>query len=79
MQNPRIKAFANPFQPKRTSRISSNEGDHATESSSLPLEGTGESLVQRATTSRNIKSERFQRSGRSNSAPDSYDWQVNNR
>ncbi|XP_043495996.1 serine/threonine-protein kinase STE20 [Polistes fuscatus] len=71
-------SFQNPFLPKRTSgRISGN--DHATEESSLPLEGTAESLVQRATTSRNIKSERFQRSGRSNSAPDSYDWQANNR
>ncbi|XP_014616564.1 PREDICTED: probable serine/threonine-protein kinase DDB_G0278845 isoform X2 [Polistes canadensis] len=75
-------SFQNPFLPKRTSgRISGgNEGgDHATEESSLPLEGTAESLIQRATTSRNIKSERFQRSGRSNSAPDSYDWQANNR
>ncbi|XP_015185444.1 PREDICTED: serine/threonine-protein kinase pakA isoform X2 [Polistes dominula] len=74
-------SFQNPFLPKKTpGKISNNEGgEHATEESSLPLEGTAESLVQRATTSRNIKSERFQRSGRSNSAPDSYDWQVNNR
>lgn len=28
---------------------------------------------------KNAKTERFQRTGRSNSAPDSYDWQMNGR
>ncbi|KAK2582553.1 hypothetical protein KPH14_004844 [Odynerus spinipes] len=71
-------SFQNPFLPKRIARTLGSDGDAATESS-LPLERTTESLAQRGSTPRNVKSERFQRSGRSNSAPDSYDWQVNNR
>nr|XP_050857705.1 uncharacterized protein LOC127067147 isoform X2 [Vespula vulgaris] len=71
-------SFQNPFLPKKIGRTLGNDGDPVTESS-LPLGRTTESLVQRSTTTRNIKTERFQRSGRSNSAPDSYDWQANNR
>lgn len=71
-------SFQNPFLPKRIARTLGNDGEVATDSS-LPLERTPESLIQRGATPRNIKSERFQKSGRSNSAPDSYDWQVNNR
>ncbi|XP_035743462.1 probable serine/threonine-protein kinase mkcC isoform X3 [Vespa mandarinia] len=71
-------SFQNPFLPKKISKTLGNDGDPVTEPS-LPLERTTESLVQRSVTPRNIKTERFQRSGRSNSAPDSYDWQANNR
>ncbi|KAG7206120.1 hypothetical protein KM043_003514 [Ampulex compressa] len=70
-------SFQNPFLPKRSGRVTCNEALAGGLEISEAKKG-GESTVQREAV-RNVKSERFQRTGRSNSAPDSYDWQTNGR
>lgn len=70
-------SFQNPFLPRKSSKAAIS--DVAVDSLELPSSPrTEEALVSRKS-ARNSKSERFQRTGRSHSAPDSYDWQANGR
>ncbi|KAL6254355.1 hypothetical protein P5V15_014403 [Pogonomyrmex californicus] len=62
-------SFQNPFLPKRLDRTVDNNTEITnTESSAAKAKGD----VQR-----DAKAERFHEAGRSNSAPDSYDWHTN--
>ncbi|XP_026666582.1 probable serine/threonine-protein kinase dyrk2 isoform X2 [Ceratina calcarata] len=67
-------SFQNPFLPKKGGKAAGTE----TVACSIELtpSESGEEALQGTKMNRNVKSERFQRTGRSNSAPDSYDWQV---
>nr|XP_033333022.1 uncharacterized protein LOC117224316 isoform X1 [Megalopta genalis]XP_033333023.1 uncharacterized protein LOC117224316 isoform X1 [Megalopta genalis] len=70
-------SFQNPFLPRKSGKTAcSDAAVGSLEISSSPR--TEEPLLPRKP-ARNAKSERFQRTGRSNSAPDSYDWQTNGR
>ncbi|KAG5331872.1 KKCC2 kinase, partial [Acromyrmex charruanus] len=66
-------SFQNPFLPKRLGRTADN--DAGTES---PATGpkVGISSSPHSDTMRDAKAERFHEAGRSNSAPDSYDWHT---
>ncbi|XP_071647307.1 calcium/calmodulin-dependent protein kinase kinase isoform X1 [Temnothorax longispinosus] len=69
-------SFQNPFLPKRLGRTADN--DAGTES---PAAGpkSGVSPSAQGDTMRDAKAERFHEAGRSNSAPDSYDWHISGR
>ncbi|XP_011687148.1 PREDICTED: calcium/calmodulin-dependent protein kinase kinase 2 isoform X1 [Wasmannia auropunctata] len=69
-------SFQNPFLPKRLGRTADN--DAGTESSATGPKG-GVSPSPRSDTMRDAKAERFHEAGRSNSAPDSYDWHTSGR
>ncbi|XP_076644036.1 uncharacterized protein LOC143354133 [Halictus rubicundus] len=70
-------SFQNPFLPRKSGKATCS--DVAVDSLELPSSPrTEEALVSRKS-ARNAKSARFQRTGRSHSAPDSYDWQTNGR
>ncbi|XP_076224443.1 uncharacterized protein LOC116432686 [Nomia melanderi] len=71
-------SFQNPFLPKKSGKAA---GADAVGVDSLELPSTPRSVETQVPgkSVRNVKSERFQRTGRSNSAPDSYDWQTNGR
>ncbi|XP_018364930.1 PREDICTED: calcium/calmodulin-dependent protein kinase kinase 2-like isoform X2 [Trachymyrmex cornetzi] len=69
-------SFQNPFLPKRLGRTADN--DAGTES---PATGpkVGVSSSPHSDAMRDAKAERFHEAGRSNSAPDSYDWHTSGR
>ncbi|KAL0128210.1 hypothetical protein PUN28_003455 [Cardiocondyla obscurior] len=67
-------SFQNPFLPKRVGRTGDN--DAVTESSTGPK---GVSSSPQSDSKRDAKAERFHEAGRSNSAPDSYDWHMSGR
>ncbi|XP_015429594.1 PREDICTED: serine/threonine-protein kinase KIPK [Dufourea novaeangliae] len=68
-------SFQNPFLPKKSGKTVSTEV--TTDSLELPSSPRTEETSVSGKPARNLKTERFQRTGRSNSAPDSYDWQTN--
>nr|XP_012219458.1 PREDICTED: LOW QUALITY PROTEIN: calcium/calmodulin-dependent protein kinase kinase 1 [Linepithema humile] len=66
-------SFQNPFLPKRFGRTAGNDAEIASaESSAAGSEGGSSALRHDAM--RDAKAERFHQTGRSNSAPDSYNW-----
>ncbi|KAM0736239.1 Calcium/calmodulin-dependent protein kinase kinase 2 [Formica fusca] len=67
-------SFQNPFLLKRLGRTANN----GTQSPASGQESTVSSSSQHDTT-RDAKTERFHETGRSNSAPDSYDWHTSGR
>nr|XP_003703687.1 PREDICTED: uncharacterized protein LOC100878744 isoform X1 [Megachile rotundata] len=69
-------SFQNPFLPKKSGKTACV--DTPTDSIELSPGRADEGMASRERI-RNLKSERFQRTGRSNSAPDSYDWHTNGR
>ncbi|XP_017790027.1 PREDICTED: serine/threonine-protein kinase N1-like [Habropoda laboriosa] len=71
-------SFQNPFLSKKSGKRTCTDTAVNSIELSSPSRRAEESLPGRKTI-RNAKSERFQRTGRSNSAPDSYDWQTNGR
>ncbi|XP_033348222.1 uncharacterized protein LOC117232734 isoform X1 [Bombus vosnesenskii] len=68
-------SFQNPFLPKKSGKTAGT--DATVDSIELSSSGRAEETSPGRKAIRNAKSERFQRTGRSNSAPDSYDWQTN--
>ncbi|XP_076231244.1 uncharacterized protein LOC143177266 [Calliopsis andreniformis] len=70
-------SFQNPFLPKKSGKTVCAD----TVANSIELSPTREAddILSSRKTTKNMKTERFQRTGRSNSAPDSYDWQTNGR
>ncbi|XP_016905673.2 probable serine/threonine-protein kinase dyrk2 [Apis cerana] len=68
-------SFQNPFLPKKSGKTANTTADSVELSPSERAEeiSPGKKII------RNVKTEQFQRTGRSNSAPDSYDWQTNGR
>ncbi|XP_053985779.1 uncharacterized protein LOC128880098 [Hylaeus volcanicus] len=68
-------SFQNPFLPKRSGKTICT--DAAVGSIELSPPGRADETLITRKVIRNAKTERFQRTGRSNSAPDSYDWQTN--
>lgn len=66
--------FQNPFLPKRLGRTANN----GTQSPASEQESGVSSSPQHDAT-RDAKTERFHETGRSNSAPDSYDWHTSGR
>lgn len=68
----------NPFLPKKGGGKTANTAADSIELSPSPERGE-EISPQGKKIIRNVKTEQFQRTGRSNSAPDSYDWQTNGR
>lgn len=71
-------SFQNPFLPKKGGGKTANTAADSIELSPSPERGE-EISPQGKKIIRNVKTEQFQRTGRSNSAPDSYDWQTNGR
>lgn len=67
--------FQNPFLPKKSGKTANTTAD----SVELSPSERAEEISQGKKIIRNVKTEQFQRTGRSNSAPDSYDWQTNGR
>ncbi|XP_050460764.1 calcium/calmodulin-dependent protein kinase kinase 1 [Cataglyphis hispanica] len=67
-------SFQNPFLPKRLGRTANND----TQSPASGQESAVSSSLRHDAT-RDAKTERFHESGRSNSAPDSYDWHTSGR
>ncbi|CAL7939010.1 unnamed protein product [Xylocopa violacea] len=70
-------SFQNPFLPKKSGKTAGT--DAVADSIELSPSGRAEETLPGRKTIRNAKTERFKRTGRSNSAPDSYDWQTNGR
>ncbi|XP_043250505.1 serine/threonine-protein kinase mph1 [Colletes gigas] len=70
-------SFQNPFLPKKSGKTVC--ADAVVDGMKLSPPGKVEETMVPRKTARNAKTERFQRTGRSNSAPDSYDWQANGR
>lgn len=68
-------SFQNPFLPKKSGKTANTTAD----SVELSPSERAEEISQGKKIIRNVKTEQFQRTGRSNSAPDSYDWQTNGR
>ncbi|XP_057318663.1 probable myosin light chain kinase DDB_G0279831 [Microplitis mediator] len=71
-------SFQNPFLPKRVVRPACRDSDPM--SGNLKLASTGDDSD--VTTSREVaksKTQQFHRAGRSNSAPDSFEWQTSGR
>lgn len=66
----------NPFLSKKGGKTANTTADSIELS---PSERAEEITPQGKKIIRNVKTEQFQRTGRSNSAPDSYDWQTNGR
>ncbi|XP_011863120.1 PREDICTED: calcium/calmodulin-dependent protein kinase kinase 1 isoform X2 [Vollenhovia emeryi] len=69
-------SFQNPFLPKRLGRTADNGA--GTETPVAGPKGDVASSPQ-GDTMRDAKAERFHEAGRSNSAPDSYDWHISGR
>ncbi|XP_025987400.2 calcium/calmodulin-dependent protein kinase kinase 1 isoform X2 [Solenopsis invicta] len=69
-------SFQNPFLPKRLGRTADN--DAGTVSPVGEAKG-GASPSPKSDAMRDAKAERFHEAGRSNSAPDSYDWHTSGR
>ncbi|XP_006620149.1 probable serine/threonine-protein kinase dyrk2 isoform X1 [Apis dorsata] len=69
-------SFQNPFLSKKGGKTANTTADSIELS---PSERAEEITPQGKKIIRNVKTEQFQRTGRSNSAPDSYDWQTNGR
>lgn len=69
--------FQNPFLPKKSGKMVC--ADAVVDSIELSSPGRAEETLASRKAIRNAKTERFQRTGRSNSAPDSYDWHMNGR
>lgn len=67
----------NPFLSKKSGKTAGT--DATVDSIELSPSGRNEEVTPGRKAIRNAKTERFQRTGRSNSAPDSYDWQTNGR
>ncbi|XP_034181114.2 uncharacterized protein LOC117604773 isoform X1 [Osmia lignaria lignaria] len=70
-------SFQNPFLSKKSGKTACV--DTPTDSIELSPSGRTDENVASRERIRNSKTERFHRTGRSNSAPDSYDWQTNGR
>ncbi|XP_076761677.1 uncharacterized protein LOC143429783 [Xylocopa sonorina] len=70
-------SFQNPFLPKKSGKTAGT--DAVADGIELSPSGRAEETLPGRKTIRNAKTERFQKAGRSNSAPDSYDWQTNGR
>lgn len=70
-------SFQNPFLPKKSGKMVC--ADAVVDSIELSSPGRAEETLASRKAIRNAKTERFQRTGRSNSAPDSYDWHMNGR
>ncbi|XP_076681634.1 uncharacterized protein LOC143375897 [Andrena cerasifolii] len=70
-------SFQNPFLPKKSGRTAC--ADTVMDGIELCAAERAEETLASKKGIRNAKTERFQRTGRSNSAPDSYDWQINGR
>ncbi|XP_028044951.1 serine/threonine-protein kinase par-1 isoform X2 [Monomorium pharaonis] len=68
-------SFQNPFLPKRLGRTADNDAGTVS-----PVGGPkGDVSSSKSDAMRDAKAERFHEAGRSNSAPDSYDWHTSGR
>lgn len=69
----------NPFLPKRSARPAGRDSDQMSGNLKLASTGDDSAVITETQELAKSKTQQFHRAGRSNSAPDSYDWQTSGR
>ncbi|XP_074097042.1 uncharacterized protein LOC141526134 isoform X2 [Cotesia typhae] len=72
-------SFQNPFLPKRSARPAGRDSDQMSGNLKLASTGDDSAVITETQELAKSKTQQFHRAGRSNSAPDSYDWQTSGR
>ncbi|CAD6237508.1 GSCOCG00002348001-RA-CDS [Cotesia congregata] len=72
-------SFQNPFLPKRSARPAGRDSDQMSGNLKLASTGDDSAVITETQELAKSKTQQFHRAGRSNSAPDSYEWQTSGR